>query len=172
MSSVQLIRNIIAKLNLRILYALIITISLSGACNILNNKSRDIDLLDASKITEIRIRVLDVKISGDKLFKTIHTSSEISNLVEFANVHVLAKSNLESNIDKIMSIQDRSTQVNIAFYESEKYLGNLGLGRYGNDKYFIKYRQYSESKVAVISNEQKKKLLEAIGYSESEFDQN
>ncbi len=154
------------------LFAIIVSISLLGVCSNQNNKSRNIGLIDASKITEIRVRVLDVKISGDKLFKTISAPSEISYLVDFTNEQVLARSNLKSNIDKILRVQDRSTQVNMEFYQSDKYIGNLGLGRYDNDKYFIKYRRYAESKAAAISNDQKKKLLHMIGYSEYEFEQN
>lgn len=170
---------------LHILLAIIATISLLVSCDSqnnesrdsgLNNESRDIGLIDAGKVTEIRVTVLDIKISGDKLFKIISTPTEIDNLVSFANEQVLARSNLKSNIDKILSIQDRSAQVNLAFYQSNQYLGTLGLGHYDDDKYFIKYRQYSESqccksKAAVISGEQKKKLLDLIGYSEHEFGQ-
>lgn len=161
-----------SKLN--ILFAIITTASLLAACNSQINESRGIDLIDASKVTEIKVKVLDIKISGDKLFKTISTPTEIGNLVSFTNEQVLAKSNLKSNIDKILSIHDRSAQVNLAFYQSDQYIGTLGLGHCDNDKYFIKYRQYSksqccESKAAVISSEQKKKLLDLIGYSEHEF---
>jgi hypothetical protein len=159
---------------LHFLFAIITTISLLAACNSQNNESRGIGLIDASKITEIRVKVLDIKISGDKLFKIISTPTEIDNLVSFANEQVLARSDLKSNMDKILSIQDRSAQVNLEFYQSDKYLGTLGLGHIDNDKYFIKYSQYSESqccetKVTVISSEQKKKLLDLIGYSEHEF---
>jgi hypothetical protein len=159
---------------LYILFAMIATIVLFAACNSQNNKSSGSDLIDASKITEIRVEVLDIKISGNKEFKTISTPTEIGNLVSFANEQVLARSNLKSNVDKVLSIQDRSAQVNLAFYQSDKYLGTLGLGHIDDNKYFIKYRQYNESqccesKAAVISSEQKKKLLDLIGYSEHEF---
>jgi hypothetical protein len=170
---------------LHILLTIITTISLLAACNSqnnesrdsgLNNESRDIGLIDASKVTEIRVIVLDIKISGDKLFKTVSTPTEIGSLVSFANEHVLARSNLKSNIDKIFSVQDRSAQVKLEFYQSDKYLGTLGLGHYDTDKYFIKYTQYSESqccesKASVLSSERKKKLLDLIGYSEHEFGQ-
>jgi len=121
------------------------------------------------------VQVLDIKISGDKLFKIISAPTEIGNLVSFANEQVLARSNLKSGIDKALSIQDRSAQVKLEFYQSDKYLGTLGLGHYGTDKYFIEYTQYSESqccesKGVVISSEQKKKLLDLIGYSEHEFE--
>jgi hypothetical protein len=159
---------------LHILFATITTISLLAACSSQNNESRDIGLIDASKVTEIRVNVLDIKISGDRLFKIISEPTEIGNLVSFANDQVLARSNLKSGIDKVLSIQDRSTQVKIEFYQSDQYLGTLGLGHYGADKYFIEYTQYSESqccesKSVVISSEQKKKLLDLIGYSEHEF---
>jgi hypothetical protein len=153
---------------------MITSISLLAACNCQNNESRGIGLIDASKVTNIRVKVLDIKISGDKEFKTLSTPTEIGNLISFANEQVLAKSDLKSNIDKILSIQDRSAQVNLEFYKSDMYLGTLGLGHIDDDKYFIKFRQYSESqccetKAAVISGEQKKKLLDLIGYSEHEF---
>jgi len=168
---------------LHILFAIITIISLLAACNSQNsesrdsglkNESRDIGLIDASKVTEIRVNVLDIKTYKVKLFKIISTPTEIGNIVSFANEQVLARSNLKSNIDIIFSIQDRSTQVDLAFYQSDQYLGTLGLGLYDNAKYFIKYRKYSESqccesKAAVISSEQKKKLLDLIGYSEYEF---
>lgn len=157
-----------------ILFAIITIISLLAACNNQNNKSGDIGLIDASKVTEIKVKVLDIKIGGDKDFKTISTSTEIGNLVSFANEQVLGRSNLKSSMDKILSVQDRSAQVKLLFYQSDKYLGALGLGHYGDNKYFIEYQKYSEtqcceSKAAVISNEQKKKLLDLIGYSEHEF---
>jgi hypothetical protein len=159
---------------LHILLAIITTISLLAACNSQNNESRDIGLIDASKITEIRVNVLDIKISGDKLFKIISTPAEIGDLVSFANEQVLARWNLKSNIDKILNVQDRSSQVKLDFYQSDQYLGTLGLGHIDDNKYFIEYTQYSESqccksKAAVISSEQKKKLLDLIGYSEHEF---
>ena len=159
---------------LHILFATITTLSLLVACNGQNNESRDIGLIDASKVTEIRVKVLDIKIGGLKDFKTISTPTEIGNLVSFANEQVLARSGLKSNIDKILNIQDRSTQVNLVFYQSDKYLGTLGLGQYDAGKYFIKYHQYRgsqccESKAVVIPGEQKKKLLDLIGYSEHEF---
>jgi hypothetical protein len=169
-------------LRLYISFAIIATISLLVACisqmrdSGPNNESRDIGLIDASKITEIKVKVLDVRISGDKSFKIISTPTEIDILVIFTNEQVLARSNLKSNVDKILNIQDRSAQVKLEFYQLDKYLGTLGLGHYDNDKYFIEYTQYSESqccktKAAIISNEQKKKLLDLIGYSEHEFDQ-
>jgi hypothetical protein len=174
-SSFQLTRGIAAMSRRHILFTIITTISLLATCSSQNNGSRDIGLIDASKVTEIRVKVLDIKISGDKEFKTISTPTEISNIVSFANEQVLARSNLGSTIDKVLSVQDQSAQVNLAFYQSDNYLGTLGLGHYDNDKYFINYRQYSESqccksKAAVISSEQKKKLLDLIGYSEHEFE--
>jgi hypothetical protein len=157
---------------LYISFAMIATISLFAACN---NESRVSGLIDASKITEIRVTILDYKSREDKVFKTISTPSEIGNLVSFANEQVLARSNFKSDIDQIFSIQDRTALVDLAFYQSDKYLGTLGLGHYDADKYFIKYSQYSgsqccENKAVVISSEQKKKLLDLIGYSEHEFD--
>jgi hypothetical protein len=162
---------------LYILFAMIATISLFAACNSQNNKSRISSLIDVSKITEIRVTALDIKASGDRPFKTISTPTEIDNLVEFANEQVLARSNLKSDVDMIFSIQDRTALVDLAFYQSGKYLGTLGLGHYDNGKYFLKYRQYysetecCENKAVVISSEQKKKLLDLIGYSEHEFEQ-
>jgi hypothetical protein len=159
---------------LHILLAIITTMSLLVACNRQNDESRDIGLIDASKVTEIRVKVLDIKDSGDKLFKTISTPTEIDALVSFANEQVLARSNLKSSMAKILSVQDRSAQVKLAFYQSDKYLGTLGLGHYDNEKYFIEYLQFSEtqcckSKAAIISSEQKKILLNFIGYSDAEF---
>ena len=161
---------------LHFLLAMIATISLFATCNSQKNESRAIGLIDASKITEIKVTILDFKTPGDDLFKTISTPTEIGNLVSFANEQVLARSNLKSDIDMIFSIQDRTALVDLAFYKSDKYLGTLGLGQYDTEKHFIKYRQYysesqcCESKAAVISSEQKKKLLDLIGYSEHEFD--
>jgi hypothetical protein len=157
---------------LNIVFAMIATISLSAACN---NESRVSILIDASKITEIRVTILDYKSREDKLFKTISAPTEIDNIVGFANEQVLARSNLKSDVDMIFSIQDRTALIDLAFYQSDKYLGTLGLGQYDASKYFIKYRQYRgsqccESKAVVISSEQKKKLLDLIGYSEQEFD--
>lgn len=161
---------------LHILLAMISTISLFAACNSQKNELRAIGLIDASKITEIKVTILDFKTPGDDLFKTISTPTEIDNLVGFVNEQVLARSNLKSDIDMLFSIQDRTALVDLAFYKSGKYLGTLGLGQYDTGKYFIRYRQYysesqcCESKAAVISSEQKKKLLDLIGYSEHEFD--
>ena len=70
---------------LHILFAIITIISLLASCNSQKNESRDIGLIDASKVTEIRVNVLDIKISGDKLFKTVSTPTEIGSLVSFAN---------------------------------------------------------------------------------------
>lgn len=159
-----------------ILFAMIATISLIAACNSQNNKSSGSGLIDASKVTEISVNVLDIKISGQKQFKTISMPIEIGNLVSFANEQVLERSSLKSNIDKLLSVQDRSAEVNLDFYQSGDYLGTLGLGHIDDNKYFIKYLQYSETqccktKAAVISGEQKKKLLDLIGYSEHEFEQ-
>jgi hypothetical protein len=159
---------------LHILFAIITAVSLLATCNSPNNESPEISLIDASKVTEIRVKAFILKTGKEELFKTISTPTEIGNLVSFTNEQVLAKSNLKSNIDKILSIHDRSAQVNLAFYQSDQYIGTLGLGHCDNDKYFIKYRQYSKSqccefKAAVISSEQKKKLLDLIGYSEHEF---
>jgi hypothetical protein len=162
---------------LHILSAMIVTISLLAACSRQNNGSHINDLIDASKITEIRVTALDIKASGDRPFKTITTPTEIGNLVSFANEHVLARSELKSDLDQIFSIQDRTALVDLAFYRSGKYLGTLGLGHYDNGKYFLKYRQYysesecCENKTYVISSGQKKKLLNLIGYSEHEFEQ-
>jgi hypothetical protein len=121
------------------------------------------------------VTLLNIKTPGDDLFKTISTPTEIGNLVSFANEQVLARSNLKSDIDQIFRIQDRTALVDLAFYQSDKYLGTLGLGHYDDGKYFIKYRQYRgaqccENKAVVISSEQKKKLLDLIGYSEHEFE--
>jgi hypothetical protein len=162
---------------LYILSAMIVTISLLAACNRQNNESHINDLMDASKITEIRVTALDIKASGDRPFKTISTPTEIGNLVSFANEQVLARSKLKSDLDQIFSIQGRTALVDLAFYQSGKYLGTLGLGHYDTGKYFLKYRQYysetecCENKTYVISSEQKKKLLDLIGYSEHEFEQ-
>ena len=157
---------------LRILSAMIATISLFAACN---NESRVSSLIDASKVTEIRVTLLNIKATEDDLFKTISTPIEIGDLVRFANEEVLARSNLRSDIDMIFSIQDRTALVDLAFYQSDNYLGTLGLGHYDAGKYFIKYRQYRgsqccENKAVVISSEQKKKLLDLIGHSEHEFE--
>src|SRR5262245_60745736 len=131
---------------LHILLAIIAIISLLAACNSQNNESRDIGLIDSSKIAEIKVTILDFKTPGDDLFKTISTPTEIDNLVSFVNEQVLARSNLKSDIAMIFSIQDRTALVDLAFYKSDKYLGTLGLGQYDTDKYFIKYSQYySES---------------------------
>jgi len=164
---------------LHILFAMIAAISLFAfaAYKYQNNESRINDLMDASKITEIRVTALDIKASGDRPFKTISTPIEIGNLVNFANEQVLARSKLKSDLDQIFSIQDRTALVDLAFYQSGKYLGTLGLGHYDTGKYFLKYRQYysetecCENKTYVISSEQKKKLLDLIGYSEHEFEQ-
>jgi len=158
---------------LYILFTIIASISLFAACN---NESRVSSLIDASKVTEIRVTILNIKTPGDDLLKTISEPTEIGNLVSFANEQVLARSNLKSDIDMIFSIQDRTALVDLAFYQSDKYLGTLGLGHYDAGKYFIKYRQYSgsqccENKAVAISSEQKKKLLDLIGYSEHEFGQ-
>jgi hypothetical protein len=161
---------------LYILFAVIAAISLFAfaAYKHQNNESRDIGLIDASKVTEIRVKVLDIKISGDREFKSISTPTEIGNIVSFANEQVLARSNLKTTIDKLLSVQDRSAQVKLGFYQSDEYLGTLGLGHIDDNKYFIEYSQYSETqccktKAIVISSEQKKKLLDLIGYSEHEF---
>lgn len=159
---------------MKLLLTITTIIPLLAACNGQNNESREIGLIDSSMITEVRVNVLDTKISGDKLFKTVSTPTEIDNLVSFANEQVLARSNLKTTIDKILSVQDRSAQVKLAFYQSDQYLGTLGLGHYSSDKYFIEYTQYNksnccESKAVVISTKQKKKLLDLIGYSEQEF---
>src|SRR5262249_26847643 len=160
---------------LHILFAIITIVSLLAACNSQNNESRDIGLIDASKVTEIRVNVLDTKISGSKLFKIVTAPTEIGNLVSFANEQVLSRSNLKSTMDKLLWVQDQSAQVNLSFYQSDKYLGTLGLGHCDDEKYYIEYSQYysesqcCESKAAVISSEQKKKLLDLIGYSEQEF---
>jgi hypothetical protein len=156
-----------------ILFAMIATISLLAACN---DGSRVSRLIDASKVTEIRVTLLNIHAPRDDLFKTISTPTEIGNIVSFANEQILDRSNLKSDIDQIFRIQDRTARVDLAFYESDKYLGTLGLGHYDNGKYFIKYRQYRgsqccENKAVVISSEQKKKLLDLIGYSEHEFGQ-
>jgi hypothetical protein len=158
---------------LHILFAMIATISLLAACN---NESRISRLIDASKVTVIRVTLLDIHSREDKVFKIISTPTEIGNLVSFANEQVLAKSNLKSDVDQIFSIQDRTALVDLAFYQSDKYVGTLGLGHYDDGKYFIKYRQYRgsqccENKAIIISSEQKKKLLDLIGYSEHEFEQ-
>jgi hypothetical protein len=161
---------------LNILLAMIPLISLLASCN---NESRISRLIDASKVTEIRVKHLKIgndTSHGDKVFKIISSPTEIGNLVSFANEQVLARSNLRSDIDQIFSIQDRTALVDLAFYQSDKYLGTLGLGHYDDGKYFIKYRQFRgsqccEFKAAVISSEQKKKLLDLIGYSEHEFEQ-
>jgi hypothetical protein len=168
-------RGITVMSRLYILFAMVATISLFAACNSQNNESRGSGLIDASKVTEIKVTILDFKSREDKLFKTISTPTEIGNLVSFVNEQVLARSNLKSDIDQIFSVQDRTALVDLAFYQSDKYLGTLGLGHYDTDKYFIKYRQYigsqcCENKAFVISSEQKKKLLGLIGYSEHEFD--
>ena len=176
-SSVQLTRGATVMPKLYILFAMIAVISLLAACNRQNNGSHINDLMDASKITEIRVALLDIHSRGDKVFKTITTPTEIGNLVSFANEQVLAGSELKSDIDQMFSIQDRTALVDLAFYRSGKYLGTLGLGHYDNGKYFLKYSQYysesecCENKTYVISSEQKKKLLDLIGYSEHEFKQ-
>lgn len=162
-----------------ILFAVIATMSLFAFAvyKYLNNKSRISRLIDASKVTEVRVTLLDIHSRGDKVFKIISTPAEIGNLVSFANEQVLARSNLKSDIDQMFSIQDRTALVDLAFYQSGKYLGTLGLGQYGANKYFLKYRQYysesecCENKAVVISTEQKKTLLDLIGYSEREFEQ-
>jgi hypothetical protein len=117
---------------LHILFAMIATISLFADCN---NELRISRLIDASKVTEIRVTLLDIKSRKDKVFKTISTPTEIGNLVRFANEQVLAISNLKSDIDQIFTIQDRTARVDLAFYQSDKYLGTLGLGHYDNGKY-------------------------------------
>jgi len=61
-SSAQPTRGITVMSRLHISLAIITTISLLAACNSQNNESRDIGLIDASKITEIRVQVLDIKI--------------------------------------------------------------------------------------------------------------
>ena len=164
---------------LYILFAMIAAISLFAfaAYKYQNNESRVSILIDASKITEIKVTLLDIHSREDKVFKTISAPTEIGSLVEFANEQVLARSNLKSDIDMMFRIQDRTALVDLAFYQSGKYLGTLGLGHSDTGKYFLKYRQYySESeccqnKDVVISSEQKKKLLDLIGYSEHEFEQ-
>ena len=83
-----------------ILLAMIATISLFAACN---NKSRVSSLIDASKITEIRVTLLDIHSRGDKTFKIISTPTEIGNIVSFANEKVLARSNLKSDVDMIFT---------------------------------------------------------------------
>jgi hypothetical protein len=161
---------------LYILLAMIAIVLLLAACN---NESRISRLIDASKVIEIRVKHLHIgtdKIRGRKEVKIISSPTEIGNIVSFANEQVLARSNLRSDIDQIFSIQDRTARVDLAFYQSDKYLGTLGLGHYDNGKYFIKYRQFRgsqccEFKAAVISSEQKKKILDLIGYSEHEFEQ-
>jgi hypothetical protein len=161
---------------LYILSAMIVTISLLAACNRQNNGSHINDLIDASKITEIRVTILDFRASENKVLKIISTPTEISNLVSFANEQVLARSELKSDLDQIFSIQDRTALVDLHFYRSDKHFGTLGLGNYDGDKYFLKYRQYysesecCENKTYVISSEQKKKLLDLIGYAERDFD--
>src|SRR5262245_54656494 len=161
---------------LYILFVIIATISLFAACNSQNNGSHINDLIDASKVTEIRVTILDYTARGDKLFKIISTPTEIGNVVSFANKQVLARSELKSDLDQLFSIQDRTALVDLAFYQSHKYFGTLGLGNYDTDKYFLKYSQYysesecCENKTYVISSEQKKKLLDLIGYSERDFD--
>jgi hypothetical protein len=159
-----------------ILFAMAATISLLAACNSQNNESRISSLIDAGKITEIRVTLLDIHSREDKVFKTVSTPTEIGNLVSFVNDQVLARSNFESDMDQLFSIQDRTPLVDLAFYQSDKYLGTLGLGHYDGGKYFVKYSQYRgsqccEFKAAVISGDQKKKLLDLIGYSEQEFGQ-
>jgi hypothetical protein len=88
---------------LYILFAMIAIISLFAACD---NESRVSSLIDASKITEIRVTLLDIHSREDKVFKTISTPTEIDNLVSFANEQVLARSNLKSDVDMIFSIQE------------------------------------------------------------------
>jgi len=153
---------------MRVLFTIIATISLLATCNSQNKKSSGIGLIDASKVTEIRVEVLDLEANGDRPYKTISTPTEIGNLVSFANEQLLSRSTLKSNVVHLVTIQDRATQVNLSFYQSDEYLGTLGLGYYDTGKYFIKYSNYSESQCcesmfAVISSEQKKKLLDLIG---------
>lgn len=155
----------------RFLFVIITVISLLAACSKRSSGSSDIKLIEPAKITEIKVTVLDLKISGKRLFKTISTPSEIQSLAEFVNGQLLNRSSLKSGIDKMWSVQDRSAVIDIAFYESAKYVGTLGIGYVDKEKYFIEYLEFHDtqcckSKAAVLSNDQKEKLLTLIGYTE------
>ncbi|MDX2044879.1 MAG: hypothetical protein SF097_26945 [Acidobacteriota bacterium] len=151
------------------LFAIFLLFFFFAACKKEIKAQQDTQSISTGLVTEIRVKVLNTKISGHELFKTISTPTEIDSLVNFTNENALARSNLKSNIDKIFNVQDRSTQVDISFYQSDEYLGTLGLGFYDHNKCFIKYRQSGKSRVAVISSQQKKELLDLIGLSEERF---
>ncbi|MBS1790002.1 MAG: hypothetical protein JST85_19925 [Acidobacteria bacterium] len=149
-----------------VLFLLIATLPLLATCKSQGNEP---EIIDASKVTEIRVTFFN-KNTGQarEQFKVVILPTEIDSLVNFTNKYVIGKSNSQFNVESLI-IQDPSTTINLAFYQSDSYLGTLGLGRYKSDKFFVKYRWSDKSKAAIISSEQKKELLDLLGFSEEQY---
>jgi hypothetical protein len=123
-----------------------------------------------SKTTRIDVTFFNMEIGKDNdLLKTITASEKIANAIAFANKSVLSESNRGTGLCHLLHVNDRSTVVNISFYEGDEYKGTLGIGPYEKNSFFLKYYYYDQSKAKCISNEEKKEFLRLIDLSEEEF---
>lgn len=114
--------------------------------------------------TICKVQFLNLAISGDELLKEITAASEVSSLASFADKQILNASTWCH-----LNVGDRSATLKVSFYDGSTYKGTLGLGRYGQEKFFLKYHNFGVSKVMCISNNEKDEFLRLIGVSPEEF---
>jgi len=125
---------------------------------------------DIGKATRIDVTFFNLA-TGNRsdLLKSITAPEEIASVIMFVNTHLLSKPDVTSGWCHISRVQDRSTILNLGFYEGNEYKGTCGIGPDGSGGFFLKYHYYGQSKVTCISNKERKEFLALTGVSEEKY---
>jgi len=154
------------------LMSFLMVLSFTTLCvaRVCETHKQPIALPSITKVTRVDVTFFNLTTGkGDDLLTSITAAEEVASVIKLVNAHLLSKSDMGSEWCRISRVQDKSTILNLSFYEGDEYKGTCGIGPDGDGGFFLKYHHYGQSKVKCLSSKEKKEFLGVIAVSEEKY---